>query len=82
MNLDVYSIACFRVVDDALQMLTKGHRLQQGGFMPTATDRVVLTMCVPVHRGFIPFLASCTPPLVDTMFRDLDWRGRHIDDLP
>jgi len=39
-------------------------------------------LVVEVHRGFMPFLAPCTPALVDTMFRDLDGRGRgHIDDL-
>ena len=32
-------------------------------------------LLMQVHRGFIPFLASCTPSLVDPMLRDRHWGG-------
>src|SRR5947209_26227 len=39
-------------------------------------------LIMQIHRRFMPFLTPCTPALVDTMFRHLDWRGRgDIDDL-
>src|SRR5271167_1653745 len=39
-------------------------------------------LLVEIHRGFVPFLTSCTPAFVDPMVPHLDWwRLWHIKDL-
>jgi hypothetical protein len=60
------------------------HHAQSGNQtgQPHSDPSLTYHLLMQVHRGFIPVLAPCTPPFVDTMVRDLHWRGHgHIDDL-